>query len=1536
MWRKPDAPDDDFSYSDGDESEDWVGQTVRNASDVGRFSRELGAGIRDWPSLYHLSSSRANVIEPLIETINGPVLEIGVGMGAVTRALGERGLDVVAVEGSARRAAICADRCRDLPNVTVVADTIQGFGTEERFATVVMIGVLEYSRAFGFPSGDADPVDLMLEHVASLLAPGGQLVLAIENQFGLKYLAGYPEDHLGRRMVGVEDRYESDGAVTFGREELCARLEAAGMTEQEWYYPFPDYKLPSSVISDRALKAGAGLDVTPLVAPSWRSDRQKPATTSFELERAWRVAVRNDLVAQLANSFLVRASASALVRPSAELAWHFGSSGRRPEFQKVTTFEASADGLVVRRRRATDLTTTSIDGFEQTLVDEPYHRGVPWTEALEEIVAREGWEAPSLTEWFATWFTHLHRLVPDRPPTGDQLVPGALLDAMPWNLVMGDSDSVFIDLEWSAGGEVPLSYIAFRAAYYSLTSLGPVAAPSPKTSLALGALVTAMLDGCGLALDEETLVAHWRREQAFQSAVLGSSAPLRPSIREALAPELNVRRTLDAVVADADALAGVAASVEQFSLTERELREEIERRGGEISRLRESERDLAARNNDLDAHNRDLEAAERGLSARFEAAQSELAQLAETAAKMRAEHEATVGLLNADLDTAREEWRVLERVVLALQATVSWRVTRPLRGARRAASWAKRRAEHQLRRAAGRASGPVPGTPADIPASPGAAEGHSHPRTGAQPLDIAYYRARNPDLQRLSDADLHRHFETFGRGEGRHGVPVLRTSRTVIRSIDPDRETVLVLFHDATRTGAPVLGWNLTRELGKTHNVVAVLLRGGELASGLEGLASATVTLDTSRPLDPLEARLLAEGLTEQFEPVYAIANSAATHPLASALEHAGTPVVGLVHEFCSSMRPVGVLKDFFESISTVVFPAEIVAASMKREYVTVLGRNYEVIPQGKSVLPPAGTTREQPHVTRRRGTDDSDVELPEESLEDFLAGLAPETVLVLGAGTIAPRKGIEFFVQAAAKAHEKAPDAPLVFAWIGERVPGLEWYVEELWEQVDRSGAKDRVAFIAPAPDLAELYERADLFLLSSRLDPFPNVTIDAALGGIPVVAFRNASGFADWLDSDPQLGRLVVGHLDAAEAADRIAELAEDASARAHLGEVLRAHAEETFDLARYVARVDALGHAARATAGQKSRDLLDIAASGKFAPHLFGATGDDVEPESLITVYLNGSRIAAPRKRARAGLVVRRPTEGFNPLVYAEQAPDYDEARDGDPFADYLRRGEPDGPWKHPVIRPTDSDPPQRDVPSLAVLVHGHFYYPELFPNLLPRLAGTSHPLAIRLTTSSEAAARTLRGALEQSRLADWRVDVVPNRGRDLGPLLAGIGWDEVEGYDVLLHVHGKRSPHVDAEMSGRWNTFLWENLVGGHNAMADRILGAFGEDPSLGLVFPEDPHLADWDLNREHAERLVGRLGITKPLPNHFDFPVGNMFWARTDALRPFFDADFAWDEFPEEPIGIDGTMLHALERLTPFVVETGGYRSAKTAVPGVQR
>jgi lipopolysaccharide biosynthesis protein len=100
------------------------------------------------------------------------------------------------------------------------------------------------------------------------------------------------------------------------------------------------------------------------------------------------------------------------------------------------------------------------------------------------------------------------------------------------------------------------------------------------------------------------------------------------------------------------------------------------------------------------------------------------------------------------------------------------------------------------------------------------------------------------------------------------------------------------------------------------------------------------------------------------------------------------------------------------------------------------------------------------------------------------------------------------------------------------------------------------------------------------------------------------------------------------------------------------------------------------------------------------------------------------------------------------------------------------------------------------------------------------------------------------------------------------------------------------------------------------MADAILSKLYLDSEIGIIFPDDPNAIGWDKNKDHAIDLSKQLKI-KDLPVSFIFPVGTMFWAKTKALEDMINRQFKWEEYPEEPLPYDGSMLHALERLLGF-------------------
>ncbi len=280
------------TYSDGP-IEDEMLEIVRS----GRDYFDVIEKDNRWPILYHFSPERRNLLEWFPFRNDATLLEIGAGCGALTGLFCEKTAHVSAVELSERRSKILFHRHEQLPNLEVIAGNLTDVQFLRKFDYITLIGVLEYAACF---VEGKHPAQIMLNRVGELLAPGGSLILAMENKFGLKYFAGAREDHTGRSFDGIEG-YPAGGIATFSRKELNALLAECGYASTRFYYPYPDYKLPNEVFSDDYLP-----EVNHILHDAPNYDQERLAL--FSEKKAFVNIIRNGDFPFFSNSFLVVAS----------------------------------------------------------------------------------------------------------------------------------------------------------------------------------------------------------------------------------------------------------------------------------------------------------------------------------------------------------------------------------------------------------------------------------------------------------------------------------------------------------------------------------------------------------------------------------------------------------------------------------------------------------------------------------------------------------------------------------------------------------------------------------------------------------------------------------------------------------------------------------------------------------------------------------------------------------------------------------------------------------------------------------------------------------------------------------------------------------------------------------------------------------------------------------------------------------------------------------------------------------------------------
>lgn len=157
---------------------------------------------------------------------------------------------------------------------------------------------------------------------------------------------------------------------------------------------------------------------------------------------------------------------------------------------------------------------------------------------------------------------------------------------------------------------------------------------------------------------------------------------------------------------------------------------------------------------------------------------------------------------------------------------------------------------------------------------------------------------------------------------------------------------------------------------------------------------------------------------------------------------------------------------------------------------------------------------------------------------------------VVMGSGTYEWRKGVDLFVQLANRLHATSPE-DLHFVWVGGQRSGVDWVrLQADLAKVD----SQRLHFIPETESPFDWYAMADVFVLTSREDPFPLVVLENGALGNPVATYRNG-GIVELLESaGASASAGVAEYLDVVGLADRVLDLVSNAGLKSRASEELK----------------------------------------------------------------------------------------------------------------------------------------------------------------------------------------------------------------------------------------------------------------------------------------------------------------------------------------------------------------------------------------------
>lgn len=354
---------EDDKYSDGDVENDILKYIAQNGSED--YEKVIEEHF-NWPVFYHLTHIRKNLLNWYPFKEGASVLEVGSGCGSLTTLLCDKCRKVTAVELSKRRATATRLRCRERDNLEVVAGSLSDIEFDEKFDYVTLVGILSYQGEF---TEGKNPYRDFLVKIRSLLKEDGKLLIAIENKYGAKYWCGAVEDHSGIPFDGLNQYELSGGRMrAFGKAELEELLEESGYVNPFFYYPLPDYKLPTVIYSEKYMPKNEYMEnMHPYYAPSAQ-------TLFIEEKELYKDIIENDVFSFMANSFLVECSAAAMEEKGAgeeKVIFALLNSDRKDKYRtgtliedsgKVAKFALESDKDVYKHLRAMLKNTEQMEG----------------------------------------------------------------------------------------------------------------------------------------------------------------------------------------------------------------------------------------------------------------------------------------------------------------------------------------------------------------------------------------------------------------------------------------------------------------------------------------------------------------------------------------------------------------------------------------------------------------------------------------------------------------------------------------------------------------------------------------------------------------------------------------------------------------------------------------------------------------------------------------------------------------------------------------------------------------------------------------------------------------------------------------------------------------------------------------------------------------------------------------------------------------------------------------------------------------------
>ena len=228
---------------------------------------------------------------------------------------------------------------------------------------------------------------------------------------------------------------------------------------------------------------------------------------------------------------------------------------------------------------------------------------------------------------------------------------------------------------------------------------------------------------------------------------------------------------------------------------------------------------------------------------------------------------------------------------------------------------------------------------------------------------------------------------------------------------------------------------------------------------------------------------------------------------------------------------------------------------------------------------------------------------------------------------------------------------------------------------------------------------------------------------------------------------------------------------------------------------------------------------------------------------------------------------------------------------------------------------------------VAIQAHIFYEDLIIDIINKINNIPIKFDLFISTTSKLIKEKIEIYVSHiSKANHYEINIFDNKGRDVLPLIIQLK-NKIKQYKYICHIHSKKSK-TSPIIGVNWRNYLYNNLLGNEKIISE-ILSDFENNKRLGFIFPDTFYgiiIQKKILTKntlKYMKYLLKKLFPNCKIGTKLDFPAGNMFWAKTNAIFQIFEINME-QKFEKEKDQTNDTIMHGIERIWLYLVKLNGY------------